>query len=77
MTVTGYADNTGSSQSNVYLSELRAQRVIDGLMADGIPAQRLKLVAAGAAEPARRCQPPRGNRHYRPVSATRPPRRDR
>jgi outer membrane protein OmpA-like peptidoglycan-associated protein len=47
VTVTGYADNTGSSQSNVYLSELRAQRVIDGLMADGIPAQRLKLVAAG------------------------------
>jgi len=47
VTVTGYADNTGSRQANIYLSQLRAQRVIDGLVADGISAGRLKLVAAG------------------------------
>ena len=52
ITVTGYADNTGSSAANVYLTQLRAQRVIDGLIADGVPAARLKLVAAGRqAEP--------------------------
>jgi outer membrane protein OmpA-like peptidoglycan-associated protein len=47
ITVTGYADNTGSSTANIYLTQLRAQRVIDGLIADGIAARRLKLVAAG------------------------------
>jgi outer membrane protein OmpA-like peptidoglycan-associated protein len=52
ITVTGYADNTGSSAANVYLTQLRAQRVIDGLIADGVPAQSLKLVAAGKQEEA-------------------------
>ncbi len=47
ITVTGYADNTGSAAANVYLTQLRAQRVIDGLIADGVPSQSLKLVAAG------------------------------
>jgi outer membrane protein OmpA-like peptidoglycan-associated protein len=47
ITVTGYADNTGSTAANVYLTQLRAQRVIDGLVADGVPASSLKLVAAG------------------------------
>jgi outer membrane protein OmpA-like peptidoglycan-associated protein len=47
ITVTGYADNTGSTAANVYLTQLRAQRVIDGLIADGVPAQSLKLVSAG------------------------------
>ncbi len=47
-TITGYADSAGSDQANLYLTELRAQRVIDGLVADGVPAERLKLVARGA-----------------------------
>jgi outer membrane protein OmpA-like peptidoglycan-associated protein len=47
ITVTGYADSTGSERANVYLTELRAQRVIDALVADGVPASRLKMVAAG------------------------------
>ncbi len=50
ITVTGYADSTGSSQANVYLTQLRAQRVIDGLIADGVPANSLKLEAAGKQE---------------------------
>jgi cytochrome c oxidase subunit II len=52
ITVTGYADNTGSEQANVYLTELRAQRVIDALIKRGIPQERMKMVAAGKqAEP--------------------------
>ncbi|MEJ0048322.1 MAG: OmpA family protein [Rhodospirillales bacterium] len=47
VTVTGYADSTGSDQANLYLTQLRAQRVIDRLTADGVDASRLKMVAAG------------------------------
>ncbi len=47
-TVTGYADSRGSSQANIYLTELRAQRVIDGLVADGVSPSQLKLVARGS-----------------------------
>jgi outer membrane protein OmpA-like peptidoglycan-associated protein len=47
ITVTGYADNKGSVKANHYLTELRAQRVIDSMVADGVPASRLKMVAAG------------------------------
>ena len=47
ITVTCYADCTGSVKANLYLTELRAQRVIDGMIADGVPASRLKMVAAG------------------------------
>ncbi len=46
--VTGYADRKGGKQADVYLSELRAQMVTDTLVADGVPAVRLKMVAAGA-----------------------------
>jgi outer membrane protein OmpA-like peptidoglycan-associated protein len=46
--VTGYADNAGSAQANIYLTQLRAQRVIDGLVADGVPAAQLQLIAKGA-----------------------------
>lgn len=47
ITVTGYADNTGSEQANLYLTQLRAQRVVDTLTADGVDPARLKMVAAG------------------------------
>ena len=47
ITVTGYADSSGSAQANIYLTQLRAQRVIDAMVADGVPASRLKMVAAG------------------------------
>jgi outer membrane protein OmpA-like peptidoglycan-associated protein len=50
ITVTGYADSTGSEQANIYLTQLRAQRVIDAMVADGVPASRLKMVAAGRQE---------------------------
>ncbi len=47
ITVIGYADPKGSRQADIYLSEVRAQRVIDRLVADGIDAARLSVDAAG------------------------------
>lgn len=49
-TVTGFADNAGSQQANLFLTQLRAQRVIDGLVAAGVAPDHLKLVAAGAQQ---------------------------
>lgn len=48
VTVTGYADTIGSSEANDLLSRLRAQVVIDLLVADGVPASRLKRADRGA-----------------------------
>ena len=46
--VTGYADVLGSREANNLLSGLRAQVVMDQLVADGIPATRLRRVEQGA-----------------------------
>jgi outer membrane protein OmpA-like peptidoglycan-associated protein len=40
--VTGFADPRGSQQSNAYLSPLRAERVYDTLIEDGVPADRIE-----------------------------------
>jgi outer membrane protein OmpA-like peptidoglycan-associated protein len=48
ITVTGYADTTGSNVANDLLSKLRAQMVIDLLKADGVAANRLKRADKGA-----------------------------
>ena len=48
ITVTGYADTTGSNEANDLLSKLRAQMVIDLLKADGVSASRLKRADKGA-----------------------------
>jgi peptidoglycan-associated lipoprotein len=48
LVITGYADHKGSKQADLDLSQLRAQVVQDALLADGIPAARTRLVAAGA-----------------------------
>jgi outer membrane protein OmpA-like peptidoglycan-associated protein len=48
ITVAGYADDTGSTQANIALTQLRAQRVADVLEADGIPASAITLKAEGA-----------------------------
>jgi outer membrane protein OmpA-like peptidoglycan-associated protein len=48
ITVTGYADTTGSNEANDLLSKLRAQMVIDLLKADGVPASRLKRADKGS-----------------------------
>ena len=48
ITVTGYADTTGSNEANDLLSSLRAQMVIDLLKTDGVPAAKLKRADKGA-----------------------------
>jgi len=47
ITVSGYADVNGSHAANHYLTQLRAQRVIDLLIADGVPKSRLRMQANG------------------------------
>ena len=48
ITVTGFADTTGSNEANILLSKLRAQMVIDLLKTDGVVANRLKRADKGA-----------------------------
>ncbi len=47
VTVTGYADTTGSEAANRLLSDLRAQVVTDKLVEDGVPADAIKQAGKG------------------------------
>ena len=48
LTVTGFADPTGSRAANRLLSELRAQRVADLLHGDGVAAARIHPIGVGS-----------------------------
>ena len=50
ITVTGFADPTGSRKANILMSELRAQVVTDQLAQDGVPAARVTQGARGSVE---------------------------
>ncbi len=50
MIVAGGADTVGAPDRNLDLSVERAQAVVDGLVARGIPADRLQLVGRGNSE---------------------------
>jgi outer membrane protein OmpA-like peptidoglycan-associated protein len=50
VTVTGYADLTGSGEANVLLSKLRARVVADMLQANGVAPERVHLIAEGSTE---------------------------
>ena len=52
MFVSGHSDNVGDEYSNLLLSARRAQVVKAGLVARGIPANRLLLQALGTSDPA-------------------------
>jgi outer membrane protein OmpA-like peptidoglycan-associated protein len=52
MTVSGHSDLQGAEYANLILSAKRAAAVKAALVARGIPAQRLEVVAYGVAEPA-------------------------
>ncbi|HXW72208.1 MAG TPA: OmpA family protein [Methylocella sp.] len=52
MVVTGGTDATGSPAVNLRLSERRANNVLQGLVARGIPIERFQVVAKGATDPA-------------------------
>jgi len=44
----GYASTVGSTAANTLLAELRAQVVLDALVAEGVPASRITLRSVGA-----------------------------
>jgi outer membrane protein OmpA-like peptidoglycan-associated protein len=48
VTVTGFADPTGSKQANILLSELRAQRVADLLHDGGVATSRIHPIGRGS-----------------------------
>jgi outer membrane protein OmpA-like peptidoglycan-associated protein len=50
MIVSGSTDATGSAANNLQLSQRRAQNVMKGLVARGIPIERFQLVAKGETD---------------------------
>ena len=52
MVVSGASDSTGSAAANLRLSQLRADNVLQGLVARGIPVERFQVLAKGETEPA-------------------------
>jgi len=48
--VTGYADTSGSAETNMKLSERRAQAVADELVRLGVNPQRIEVVAVGGVD---------------------------
>jgi outer membrane protein OmpA-like peptidoglycan-associated protein len=52
MVVSGGSDTTGSAASNLSLSQRRADNVLQGLVARGIPIERFQVLAKGETEPA-------------------------
>ena len=46
--VAGYADSTGTKEADLALTQLRARRVADILIEDGVPAAEISLKAEGA-----------------------------
>ena len=52
MVVSGGSDSTGSPSANLRLSQVRADNVLQGLVARGIPVDRFQVLAKGETEPA-------------------------
>ncbi len=48
--VNGFADTTGSKAANKLLTELRAQMVVDQLLADGVDAKRIRQKGNGSVD---------------------------
>jgi len=52
MVITGSTDAVGTAESNLRLSQRRAEAVLHGLVARGIPPERFQILAKGMTEPA-------------------------
>lgn len=55
LTVTGHADRVGDAERNRALSQARAHQVADALVAGGIAAERIEVIARGSTEPVSDC----------------------
>jgi outer membrane protein OmpA-like peptidoglycan-associated protein len=51
--VTGHTDEVGGTDANFQLSRERAQEIADALITQGIPANRIQVIAAGNGQPVR------------------------
>lgn len=51
VTVVGYTDSTGDAAKNMALSQRRANRVMNALIAQGVPANMLSAEGLGEADP--------------------------
>ena len=51
MVVTGSTDAVGTAKGNLRLSQQRADAVLRGLVARGIPTERFQILAKGVTEP--------------------------
>jgi outer membrane protein OmpA-like peptidoglycan-associated protein len=52
MVITGSTDAVGTAEGNLRLSQRRAEAVLRGLVARGIPPERFQILAKGQTEPA-------------------------
>jgi outer membrane protein OmpA-like peptidoglycan-associated protein len=50
MIVTGSADTVGAAATNLRLSQLRANNVLQGLVSRGIPVERFQVIAKGQTD---------------------------
>jgi len=51
ITITGYTDNIGNTNTNLVLSKQRAQAVLSNLFQQGVPLERMKAVGKGSDNP--------------------------
>ncbi|WP_428485307.1 OmpA family protein [Rhodopila sp.] len=51
MVVSGGSDSTGLPAANLHLSQVRADNVVQGLVARGIPVEHFQILAKGETEP--------------------------
>jgi outer membrane protein OmpA-like peptidoglycan-associated protein len=70
MIATGGADTVGAPEGNLDLSIERAQAVVDGLVARGIPVERLQVLGRGITELAVPTEDGVDNRENRVVEIT-------
>ena len=70
MIVTGSADTTGSAAVNLRLSQLRANNVLQGLVARGIPVERFQVMAKGQTDPVVPTKPDVAEERNRSVEIT-------
>jgi len=73
--VTGHTDRFGRTEYNQKLSERRANAVRDYLVSRGIPADRIKAVGKGKAQPVTKASDCRGGRTPRVIACLQPDRR--